>query len=254
MASYRYRAKIPAEQIGADINGGEAEIAVFSKPMDGDIDLAKSIKSQGCKIVLDICDDHLSLPLYQDMLKLADLVTCGTEEMRRRIGKGEIIPDPYEEEETTPHTQGNKALWFGHQINYPDIEAWKPHLKGLDLHIMTGPRQIAGCSLWSLENQHKALKESNIVLLPVRKGVEHKTSNRLLNALRAGCFPICSHHPSYEEFRQFAWLGDPHTAIRWLSEFSSITDEIVKAGQDYIRDKYSPETIGKRWKEVLGSI
>lgn len=254
MASYRYRAEIPAKQIGATINGGEAEIAVFSKPMAGDMELAESVKSQGCKIVVDICDDHLSGPLYQAMLKLADLVTCGTEEMRRRIGLGVVIPDPYEEEETAPHTNGNKALWFGHMTNLNDLQAWQPYLSGIDVTVMTGPKKIQGCELWSLEAQKKALRAHNIVLLPTRKGAEYKTPNRLLNALRSGCFPVCSHHPSYEEFRQFCWLGDPHTAIKWLSEFRTITDELVLEGQEYIRDKYSPERIGRLWQDALASI
>ena len=247
MASYRYRAKVPAEQIGGTINGGEADVVVFVKPMLDDFELAKNFKAQGCKIVFDVNDPHFDQPIYQNMLEIADLVTCATDFTRLQLGRGIVIPDPYEESEVKPHTVGNKSLWFGHQINLKDLDGWKPYLNCLDVNILTGKD-------WSTEAQSRALQQSNIVLLPSRKGVEYKTANRLVNSLRAGCFPICSHHPSYEEFRQFCWIGDPHTAIQWLSEFSHITDELVANGQEYIKDRFSPEAIGKKWKEALETL
>lgn len=247
MASYRYRAKIPAEQLGGTLNGGEADIVVFVKPMLDDFELAKNFKSHGVKIVFDVNDPHFDQPIYRNMLEIADLVTCASEVTKLQLGRGIVIPDPYEENEIKPHTMGKKALWFGHQTNLKDLDAWKPYISSLNVGVLTGKD-------WSLEAQSSALREANIVLLPSRKGVEYKTANRLVNSLRAGCFPICSPHPSYEEFRQFIWIGDPHTALQWLSEFSDITDELVLAGQAYIRDRFSPEAIGQKWKQALETL
>jgi len=250
MASYRYRAMIPAKQIGASINGGEAQVVVFSKPFPEDYELAKSIKGK-CKIVVDVCDDHTDVELYQQMIELADKVTCPTEEMSRRLGGADVIPDPYEEEETPPHSQGKKALWFGHRTNLKDILPYTQKLKNIDLTIMSGPN-VDGVVPWSLEAQHKALRENNLVLIPTR--TDYKSPNRLINSIRAGCFVLAGYSPAHDEFKQFCYIGNILVAKQWLGEFGWMTDELVKNGQDYIRDKYSPEAIGKRWEQVLDSI
>lgn len=260
MASFRYRTKIPAEHIGASINEGSGDIIVFSKPMQGDFEIAKAAKDHGAKVVVDFCDPHFDTPLYQRIAIKADLIVCPTKEMANIVGRFfyptcdkriEIIPDPYEMPEVPPHANGDKFLWFGHNANLEDI---KPHSGIPNLRIVSGPKVSDGITHWSPANIDRAMREANICLFPTRKGAEYKSPNRLLNALRMGLFPICQRHPSYEEFRGLAWVGEIATGTTWALHFKEDLNPLVREMQDKIRVKYSPSTIGETWKSVLESI
>ena len=128
-ASYRYRAEIPARAIGATVNGGEAQVLIFSKPTPDDVAMAKEMKAEGVKIVADFSDDHFNHaiwgPVYREMIGLADWVVTPTENMRDRLHKYyddltvTVIPDPYEEAYSTPHANGAEPfLSYGHQPNF----------------------------------------------------------------------------------------------------------------------------------------
>jgi len=273
MGSSRKRATIPSKELNklgwkSDINIGNADIVVFGKPgnfhYDSDPELAKEYKSQGAKIVVDICDDHLNHPefgpIYNDMMDIADLIICPTVVMRDMLKEecgrnAEVIDDPYEEDETKPHPVGNKAFWWGHNCNYKDILKWKDKIiKDYELSVMSGPKHYPGTLLWSPEAQTESLHKANIALFPTSEESEYKTSNRVVDAIRAGCFPVCSYHPSYREFRQVMWVGNLYTGMQWASVFQDDLTDLVLEAQGYIRDRFSPKTIGERWKSVLESI
>lgn len=253
MASYRYRTEVPAKHIGASINGGHAEIAVFSKPFPEDVDLAKQCKESGAKVVVDLCDPHTSLKHYQEIIALADHVVVASEWARENIFPNSVvIPDPYEFEEIEPHCHGEKYLWFGHKTNLKDMDKWRylPNLR-----IVSGPFEDVpeGITFYSPENLRRALIEADFTLFPSRAGAEYKSPNRLLNALRMGTFPICHPVPSYKEFRDFVWVGDMLEGLRWSRHQDNLND-LIKEGQDYIRDRFSPQTIGELWRDFLSSI
>lgn len=265
LASYRYRAEIPAKAIGASVNGGEANVLIFSKPTPDDLMLAKESKAEGIKIIVDIGDDHFNHatwgPIYRDMVGLADRLVAPTENMAGRLMKyfgrtaDTIIPDPYEEAWSAPHANGSKLLWYGHPVNLKDLREPMAALKQLDLTIVTGTNHGLDHDFlhWTPEIQTRELQAANIVILPTRKGVEFKTANRLVNALRAGCFPVCGGHiPSYHEFRQVAWVGNFSTGLRWATQYPQDLNELVAAGQQYI-EKFSPAAIGAQWSEVIAS-
>lgn len=261
MASYRYRAQIPASLIdNCYINEGMADTIVFSKPIAEDIDLAIKARKDGTKVIVDICDDHLNHPeigpVYKDMINLSDTIVCPTSEMARRIFDSHhrqpvVIPDPYEQELSEPHAEGENLLWFGHQSNLVDITNLIPNLDKINrkLTIVSGPKKIKGVIPWSLDTQREQLQKANIVLLPSRKGAEYKSPNRLINSIRAGCF-VVGHHPAYEEFRKFAWNGEVFTGVRWATVNQSILNDLVKQGQAY-SEKYSPEAVAQQWRAVL---
>jgi hypothetical protein len=265
-ASYRYRAEIPAEILRsmgrtANLNDGEAEILVLSKPCDEDLVLAQQAKAEGSKIVVDICDDHFdSKPdLYNGVCEIADQIVCASEIMQHRIkgytGKGAaVIPDPYEIAESPPHAEGNDLLWFGHQRNLKELESVWQILQDRKLRVVSGPKAIPNVIPWTPENIRAVLSQTNTVLLPVIKGREHRSANRLINALRSGCFAVCMGHPAFEIFRKFVWVGHFATGMRWLDANQHILNELVAEAQDYIRDRYSPETIGKTWQSLFDSI
>ena len=262
MASYRYRAMIPAMEcakhgINAKVNEGDAHIIVFSKPMLPDLDLAKKAKGNGTKVLVDFGDDHFKTDLYRDMAEIADGLVAPTKNMAERLfqytGKlADVIPDPYEMQLCEPHAEGNNALWFGHNTNLNDLEPWKKFLNGYDLRIVTGPKVSEGQVKWSVESLKDELAMANVVLLPTRKGVEYKSPNRLINAVRAGCFPVCSRHPSYTEF-SMVWVGDIRTGLQWAKSQQSLLNELVKEAQEYV-EKYSPQVVGKQWAQMLGAL
>ena len=268
MASYRYRAQIPSEQISKH-NGfrcglnepGDYDIVVVSKPNKADIPTVEYLKREGCKIVVDFADDHFATdPTYHEYAKLADAIVCGSNAMRGTIydytkRDSVAIPDPYEQPQCDPHADGDKYIWFGHTRNLPELNRVAGLLVGRKVMIATGPK-LPGKKkvIWGAEALGNALAASNIVLLPTQHGAQYKTPNRLLNAIRAGCFPICMDHPSYDEFKRMVWVGDFQTGLRWTDAFRSDLNGLVKGAQDYIRERYSPEAIGAQWAEYLESV
>lgn len=267
LASYRYRAEIPAKAIGACVNGGESgHVYIFNKPIHADVELAKECKAEGVKVVVDIGDDHFNHatwgPVYREMVGLADFLVAPTENMASRLGKyfgktaDAVIPDPYEEALQPPHAAGQKLLWYGHPVNLKDLKGNLEYIKDFDLTIVTGKNHGLDHDYlqWTPEVQTQELSRANIVIIPTRKGVEFKTANRLVNALRAGCFPVCGGHiPSYQEFRKVAWVGNFSTGLRWATAYPQDLNALVAEGQQYI-EKFSPENIGKLWQQVVDSL
>lgn len=268
MASFRYRSQIPAlelEKLGVKtcINGGEGDIVIFSKPIPADLKLANDAKSAGAKVVVDIIDDHLSkpkvAPLYKQMIDLAEHIVVPSEIMREKIKAfidrdATVIGDAYEEEERIPHAQGDHLLWFGHNLNLDELTPWYAHVKPWNMRIITGPylpETDIPTIQWTPENMAEAFEWGNVALLPHRPGSEYKTPNRLVNAIRAGLFPVCGPHPAYREFRKMVWVGDVRTGLKWVKAFPDILNDLVKEAQDYVRDRFSPKLVGQQWKTML---
>lgn len=270
LATYRYRAEIPSTEVAkhngfvVGVNEGEADIAIFTKPVMADVEIAKQLKAEGAKIVVDLQDNHFhhakSGDTQRAMAAISDAVICATETMRQIIGEEVgrdacVIGDPYEFEEVAPHAQGDDYLWFGHQVNFAEL-AGVMNVMGASrkLRVVTGPRQVPTTIPWSVENLRRAFAMSNIALFPTREGSQYKSPNRLINAIRQGCFAVCMMHPAYWEFRDYVWVGDFHAGLRWSEAFVDELNERVRSGQDYVRERFSPETIGKKWVSFLESL
>ena len=265
-ASYRYRASIPAQQVGGTVNGGEGSVYIFSKPTPDDVILAKECKAEGVKVVADFGDDHFRHPtwgpVYVEMATLADAVVTPTENMAGRIMKyigrkvDTVIPDPYEEALTAPHANGHAGyVWFGNAANLKDLDPYWNFIKEMPITFVTGhnPRKQFNYLKWTPQVQTEQLCKAQVAFLPIRKGVEYKSPNRLVNAIRAGCFVITDRHPATLEFRRYCWVGNVMTGIKWAQHFRDELNDIVADGQAYI-EKYSPEQVGKQWKQLLESI
>jgi len=268
-ASYRYRAQIPAEQvhrfteIHCSLNAGVADVVVFAKPMPDDLQTIRMARNDGARVVVDFCDDHFDHPtlgpVYRDMAKQADIITCPTGTMGARIyaatGRESVtIGDPYEMPLIPPHADGPKTIWFGHQRNLPEITKWFKRIDMSNFMLVTGETtKVQGYIPWSVENLITALSEANTALLPVSEGGEYKSPNRLVNALRAGCFVVTKNVPAHKEFREFVWTGGLETGLKWFRAFESDLNDRVLAGQAYI-EKYSPERIGAQWAQLIASL
>lgn len=271
MASYRYRALLPAKQIGfingyqCSINGGNADIAVFSKPVSADWEIYERARAENVKIVVDLGDDHFHHheygPLYRKMADKADQLVVPTEEMRKRVlehtgREALIIPDPYEEPLSEPHAVGMNALWFGHKVNIGPLLNVKKlvHKNGFNLRIVTGPQAPPDCIEWTPETIKRELAAANVVILPSKPGDEYKSPNRLLNAIRAGCFVVSAPHPAYEEFKHFVWMGDIRTGLHWCKAFAEDLNGLVAKAQAYIEERYSPAQIARQWAALLEAL
>jgi hypothetical protein len=266
MASYRYRTAIPAgemKKLGHEtfVNAGEGDIVVFGKPVPNDMKTLERAKGQA-KTVVDFCDDHFEHselgPVYQYMAQNADAITCPTNAMRNRIhsltGKdAHVIPDCYEMPHNDPHADGEKLLWFGHPSNIPELQTWFPYLCGTDLTVVTGENRQVQYLRWSPQTTIQQLQLANIVLLPTSPKKDTKSANRLLEAINAGCFPVCGNLEAYEEFKDFVWVGNIYTGLQWTRAFRSELNQRLTEAQKYIT-RYSPESIGQQWAHTLASV
>ena len=240
---------------------------IFSKPTPDDLTLAKESKAEGIKIIADIGDDHFLHetwgPIYREMVTLADALVTPTENQASRIKRytgrtvDAIIPDPYEEALTLPHANdARKFIWFGHPVNLKDLKPWlDEYLRTLDITIVTAENHglVHDYLRWSPAVQTAQLHLAHIAIFPTRKGHEYKSPNRVVNALRAGCFPVCGLHPAYTEFKEFIWQGNFATGLRWAQHFRADLNDRVAEGQRYV-EKFSPENVGKRWRQLIETV
>jgi hypothetical protein len=255
MASFRYRTLIPAQQLKAKVNIPDADIVVIGKPTSAEE--VQCFKANGQTVVVDFCDDHFEHPqlgpIYRRVADLADMCVAPTHSMGLRIpvdpDKRALIEDPYEFDEVAPHADGDKVIWFGHNAGLKALYYQPPNLT-----IVTGPKVNPGMVLYSPETLKEEMLKANIAIFPTIKGHEYKSPNRLVNALRMGLFPVCDPHPSYTEFKKFIWSTEVPAGIQWCGEFSHELNDFVREGQDYIRDRFSPEAIGKQWRDLLESL
>lgn len=97
-----------------------------------------------------------------------------------------------------------------------------------------------------------ALGSSNVVMIPVRNGAEFKSSNRLLNAVRAGCFVVASQSPAHEEFKRWLWVGPLKAGLDWAKAFPDELNGLVADAQAYVSEHYHPTRIAGLWAQVIG--
>lgn len=279
VASFRFHNVIPAQELSflghqsfiTEYPLDGCDVYVFSKHLNyGDHWYMKALKSEGKKTVFHCCDNHFNLPHgdhYRRMINTADIVTASTQAMADIIQSetgvfAKVIPDVYEQGERSACFKPDgklKVLWFGHPSNLDGLAESMP-LEDIDLVLCTStsevPLPLVGQKvvLWTPKNLHMALDWCDVVIIPSivsddRKVV--KSHNRLTDSVMSGKFVIATPLPSYEEFKDI-YLGDIKEGLDWLKckDTTDIENRIAKS-QDYIRTKYSPDVIGKRWAEVL---
>lgn len=244
IASSRLRAEIPQQELAKLGIGKGRDVLVYGKHVVT-LEQAASFK----KRVYDVCDDHFHTKhedYYRVHCRLADLVTVNSEAMAEIVldetgRKAFVIPDPYESNEV-PAGYGEGVLWFGHESNLHTIEPY-----------MDCVHRVLTANEWSREGQLRALAECAVVVIPVgeKKG---KSANRLIESVRNGRFVVAGELPAHDEFKPYMWIGDIREGLEWAQSNLDECVERVKACQDYIRDKYSPQAIGKKWLEVLSAI
>lgn len=244
LASSRLRAKIPQDEVRKLGYTRGLDVVVYGKHFVT-FDQIKHFK----KKVFDCCDDHFGdqfASYYREHIAKADLITCNSETMReiikRETGRDSfVVPDPYESEEQ-PAGRGEGLYWFGHKSNLRTIDPYA------DLVI----KKLTG-NEWSRERQLEELKACALVVLPTDDRIA-KSANRLIEAARNGRFVIAGPLPAHDEFKPYMWIGDIREGVKWATDHPAECEERIKSCQRYFREKYSPESIGKQWAEVLEKI
>lgn len=251
-ASYRYRARRPAEALGASLNDPTAATLVFVKPMGRDHTLARDAKARSQRIVFDVCDDHFQFESYRAIAELADALTCPTPTMADRLRERgytqpiTVVPDPYEFEERPSHvTAGRRLLWFGHVRNTAGLRRVAPLLTDCTLEVVSN---FPGSIPWSIEALREAFARADLVILPQTE--PWKSPNRALEAIRQGCAVVAEPHPSLTSLPG-VYIGDIPDGIDRVTADVDGANEQVRTAQDAIRVPYALETCAEVWRDAL---
>ncbi len=248
LASSRLRAAIPQRELSKLGVALGRDVLIYGKHWLGYQEVM-----QFKKRIYDVCDDHFDNAngdYYRKHIKKADLVTCNSEAMKKRIKEETgrdalIVLEPYESEEKEPLI-GPDLFWYGHKSNLPDLERIAPLLRH-PLMVMTNHPDYQA---WDRQSFDRIMDSPCIVIIPTGKSLA-KSENRMVEAIRNGKYVCAEHLPSYEQFDQFFPLGDiPSHIEKALGDTKQAVRRITEA-QSYIRDKYSPESIGRQWLEVI---
>ena len=243
-ASWRYRAKIPAGD-WASLNDLTADTLIFAKPQAHELmDMARA-KARGAWVIVDFCDDHFDWTHYAEALRLADVVTCPTKEMARRIkvlGRdAEIIEDSYEYDLKKPHCKGVNLLWYGHAVNKGSLERILPEIESYPLRVVSN---FGGAIPWSKKTMIKEFARADIVIIPATDF--YKSPNRAIEAIRQGCFVVAEPHPALEGLP--IYIGNIKEGIEWT--LKNKANRRISQAQSLVTERFMPQTIVNRWKTV----
>jgi hypothetical protein len=249
-ASYRYRAAIPASRLNVTMNDESADIWIISKITKRSPAVIDTAHQAGRRVIVDVCDAHLSLSWYADAIQKADALTTPTPLLAQFIAEdfgrtAMVIDDPYDFECVLPHVKGNNLLWFGHAQNYDGMAMFREALKGYPLRLVSN---IDGFIPWSKETMREEFLKADIVLLP--DSAPTKSSNRAVEAIRQGCFVVATPHPSLEDIPGI-WVGDLLKGVEWASTHAHEANEQLIQSQAYVQARFSQERVANAWKTLV---
>ena len=254
LASYRLRVAIPAPHMGLDyVIGRPAERSFFYK--QGNPAVARTCGP----VVFDVVNDHFdSQPSVGEMCRLASAITCGSDAMARTVydctGRDAVvIDDPYEMDEQAAACSGSTVAWFGHAANLRSLVPHVERLQGLRLVVCTN-HDAPSIVRWTMDSERACLEACAVALLTgANRGA---SSNRVVKALRAGRFVVMPHDcpEAWRQFAPFVWVGNVREGVEWALGNRAKAVERVRAGQEYVRERFSPATIGRQWAAVFQSI
>lgn len=259
LCSFRVRVAIPAPHTGLPyIIGDTAQTSFFFK--NGDPERAQSLHGP---VVYDVVNDHFKgkhADSYNAMCAIADKITCASDVMaetiKRHTGReATVIDDPWESYEEAARCEGVQVLWFGHSAN---IGSLNPYLVGGRDHLTictnmpaaeNGSRRVVP---WTAASERKCLDECAVVLLTGSN--PGASSNRMVKAIRAGRFVVTPGGVgAWEQFAPFCWIGDVQDGIEWAFNNREEACRKVQAGQEWVRERFSPQTIGQQWRRLFDS-
>jgi hypothetical protein len=269
------------------------DVVVFGKMFQEGVlmpPLLAAARAAGKPAVVDICDEFLEpsyAAMYQEALPRADAVTTSSSFLTGRIAemtgcRATVIADPYEGPRGAPRWEPRERLevaWFGNVINLVGLEVALPGLLAsripMHLVVVTDLTPIARAwesarrpevapaieldvRQWSLEATARALRECDAAVLPIDRSLNFylsKGPDRMIEALWAGRYVAAHPLPAYEEFRDWAWMGEEVAeGLAWaLAHPGEITGRVARA-QEHIEARYAPAVVGATWGDFLARV
>ena len=266
----------------------------FDLPLVPWADACRAAKSNGCRLVVDICDypfrkkPDVVDEFYSRLLGMADAVVVNSVRMAEQIAPHfskpvVVIADAVLDAMATPAYSPAtrlKLLWFGHPSNLRFLEPWISALieappRPCRLVIVTedgygvreaarniqarfAPAFEARFVEWSLESTRRELAACDIAILPGDPSDPVKggvSANRMAEILNAGRFPVASPMQSYLEFADAAWLGNNLIeGIRWGQAHREEVLKRIRRGQALVAEKYTLRRLGEQWCELLREL
>lgn len=242
MASYRLRVDVPRQHLGVESDLGRGDVTFFYK--NGAPEVARHLPA----VVFDVVNDHFHDSHeadYREMCRLADTVTVSSEAMARTVfaetgRQAIVVDDPYETAEFLPQCMGDEVVWFGHPANFKSLEPYED----------ANPSVYA--MGWTQDGELRAIQSAAVVLLTASN--PGASANRVIKAIRAGRFVVAP-EDSPQAWREISgiWVGDVREGIAWALTHRDDACQRVKAAQEAIRERFSPQTVAKRWTDVFVS-
>lgn len=191
-----------------------------------------------------------------------------------------VITDPYERptKKPTVNIDGKIKLgFFGQNANFI-FTPWEKIISKLEekcidfeIHAVTNTMKKSfeqfkfrhpklKIHTWSFDIQTKVLDSCDMILSPVYNNSEssvtasdisYKSENRVVEAINAGKFVVTNYGiDSYMNLKEFIHIDHPNKLIDgviWAIENPKERLQKVTAGQEYVKNNFSPECIGKTW-------
>lgn len=249
MASSRYRALIPAAELKKrGVQEGTDWLVIGKHGWDWERET-----SGFRRVCFDVCDDHFATENeghYRKACRDADRLTCNSPAMAKIIqaetGRSAVvIPDPYEQQER-PARVHDRLLWFGNQINLPDLMPWLDRLENIEI-VADG--NIKSVTQWSPTTMDAAFSRAGLVIIPTGKMLG-KSGNRAIESLRRGLFVVAGYLPAYADLG--IYIGDIVEGVQWAMTHKEETLRRIRSAQSYVSREYSPARIAGLWMEALG--
>jgi hypothetical protein len=262
--------------IDSKINGPndalmDYDTIIFQKIFDADAQrIAKYWKEKWHKQIIYVIDD-----LYGEglpMAQIADKVVCGSDYIREWIrpytqAKLYTIDDAYETpralHKTNYKTDKVKVLWFGTLLHWPQAEQIRPLVEDLGYEYVTITAHPQATKQWSLDTIWQDIIDSDIVIIPYLGALPPyelaKGNNRLTQSMVLGLPCIVSPIPAYIPIiRQgrTGYICYDNNTIDWTTYLRLLVgadtrERIGTMARNDVVDKYSIDSIGKRWLEIL---
>lgn len=274
-------------------DAADCDVAVIGKiTVVNMAEIVRSLRKRRVSIVVDFCDNYFSHerkgPIYKDLAASADHVVANSQLMAEEIErltsrKAEVIFDPVEggRNEASLNPQGNtfRFVWYGFpmglaflfdrlddwinsksafQINLEIITAVSDGLmrRAEDLNERWRDRCQIKLTSWSLSAVKQGIRSADAVLIPsdLNETTKTKSPNRLVEAIYGGRLAVASPLPSYIEFGQFCCLQEDLDSIEAALGGGAATIEKIRAGQNYIAERYLPAHAAAAWDKVFRSL
>lgn len=231
------------------------------------------------KTIFDVSTDHFIREERARISKIIgacnEIVACSEglitrieEELSR---EARWVKDPISHRIKKPKEgkRSDEPVWFGHAGNQAGLLQWLPHLKqrtttiisnGLTTEMTEAAKYSYQFVQFSPTNLELFLNSAKIALCaydaknPLRQS---SSTNRVVDAIAAGCFPILNELGIYKELSNFVAVCNEPEHIDMTLDYHLRNEDsrrhFVSLGQEYLKEHYSDEVITKQWLQAIES-